>query len=86
MPFTTPIIPILTSSPRPLSVYLNSRGFLVRPISYPTVPRGKERIRICLHAGNTTAQVIDLVAALREWIRLEQERQAGKIESLSYKL
>jgi 8-amino-7-oxononanoate synthase len=41
-------------------------GFDVRPIVAPTVPEGKERIRICLHAFNTEAQVLALVDSLHE--------------------
>ncbi|RCH55260.1 8-amino-7-oxononanoate synthase [Mucilaginibacter hurinus] len=32
-------------------------GFDVRPIFSPTVPKGTERIRICLHAYNTTEEI-----------------------------
>ncbi len=39
-------------------------GFFVRPILSPTVPVGKERIRICLHSFNTTKQVDALLHAL----------------------
>jgi 8-amino-7-oxononanoate synthase len=45
-------------------------GFLVKGIRPPTVPRGEERLRICLHAFNTEQEVDDLTAALRR--RLEQ--------------
>lgn len=37
--------------------YLQSHGFDVRAILSPTVPLGSERIRICLHAFNTTGEV-----------------------------
>jgi len=33
----------------------------VRPIMSPTVPRGKERIRICLHSYNTTKEIDKLL-------------------------
>lgn len=46
------------------SSYLQSRGFDVRPILSPTVPRGKERLRICIHEFNTEKQIIDLVTAI----------------------
>lgn len=39
-PETTPIIPFLTPFPRPLSAFLATKGFLVRPITHPTVPKG----------------------------------------------
>lgn len=43
---------------------LQSAGLDVRPILYPTVPEGKERLRIVLHAFNTTEEVLQLVKLL----------------------
>lgn len=40
---------------------LQRKGFDVYPIRSPTVPQGKERIRIILHAHNTTDEVVALV-------------------------
>ncbi|KWU43880.1 PLP-dependent transferase [Rhodotorula sp. JG-1b] len=65
---TSPIIPLLTGSPRPLSAFLQARGYLVRPITYPTVPRGEERVRVCLHAANTIDEVDGLADAVSEWV------------------
>ncbi|MCP4123582.1 MAG: pyridoxal phosphate-dependent aminotransferase family protein [Bacteroidetes bacterium] len=45
---------------RQVSGKLNEAGFDVRPIVYPTVARGAERIRISLHSFNT-AEEIDLL-------------------------
>jgi 8-amino-7-oxononanoate synthase len=44
---------------------LQQNGFDVRPILYPTVPKGAERLRIVLHAFNTTAQLQQLLALLQ---------------------
>jgi 8-amino-7-oxononanoate synthase len=38
-----------------------TKGFDVRPILSPTVEKGKERLRICLHSYNTKEQVEDLL-------------------------
>lgn len=35
---------------------LQKEGLDIRPILFPTVPKGKERVRICLHAFNTAGQ------------------------------
>jgi len=40
-----------------LSSTLNKKGFLVKPVLSPTVPKGQERIRICLHAYNTQKEI-----------------------------
>ena len=68
----TPIIPIMTSRPRPLSAYLRVKGMNARPITWPTVPKGKERIRVCLHAGNNREEVEALALAMVEWAENEK--------------
>jgi 8-amino-7-oxononanoate synthase len=75
----TPIIPVLTSQARPLAAYLGQRGIIARPIIWPTVPKGADRLRVCLHGGNTLHEVDRLVGALVEWARTEmvRRREAG---------
>jgi 8-amino-7-oxononanoate synthase len=43
---------------------LVQQGFDVRPILYPTVPKGKERIRICIHSFNTEEEVAKLAGVV----------------------
>ncbi|HIP36000.1 MAG TPA: pyridoxal phosphate-dependent aminotransferase family protein [Crocinitomix sp.] len=43
---------------------LQNAGFAVKAILSPTVPKGKERIRICLHAHNMKNQVSDFFKVL----------------------
>ena len=76
MLLTSPIIPLITSRPRPLSRFLIEHGFLVRPITYPTVPKGQERVRVCLHAGNTEDEVRRLSAVVGQWVRDDAKREA----------
>lgn len=38
-----------------------------RPITWPTVPKGKDRVRVCLHAGNTREEVDGLINTIVEW-------------------
>lgn len=66
-----PIIPLLTPLARSLAQHSQHRGLTVRAIVAPTVPTGKERVRICLHAENTRAQIEELAKAVDEWVRMQ---------------
>lgn len=50
---------------RALADRLQGAGLDVRPILYPTVPKGGERLRIVLHAFNTLAEMDALIAGLQ---------------------
>ena len=54
-----------------LAKELNILGFDVRPILSPTVSKGKERIRICLHAFNTSLDIRKLISAIERNIEIE---------------
>ena len=77
----TPIVPVLTPHPRPLAAHLRARGLSARPITWPTVPKGADRIRVCLHASNSQQDVDRLVGAIVEWAegwaRVEGGASAG---------
>jgi 8-amino-7-oxononanoate synthase len=45
---------------RAVAEIFQKKYFDIRPILYPSVPRGSERLRIILHAFNTVEQVIQL--------------------------
>ena len=47
-----------------LAAHLQANGLDVRAILYPTVPKGKERLRIVLHAFNTEEEIDKLIALL----------------------
>ncbi|KAL7931902.1 PLP-dependent transferase [Trichoderma chlorosporum] len=64
----SPILPLLTSRARSLAQYCQEKGFMVRPIVAPTVPAGEDRVRVCLHAGNTVEEVEGLCNAVEEWV------------------
>ncbi len=51
-----------------LAEKLQQQGFGVKAILHPTVPKGKERIRICLHSFNTKAEIISFIKSLKESI------------------
>jgi 8-amino-7-oxononanoate synthase len=44
---------------------LRQRGFFVPAVRYPTVPRGRARLRVTLSATHTHEQVEGLIGALR---------------------
>jgi 8-amino-7-oxononanoate synthase len=48
-----------------LAEKLQQSGLDVRPILYPTVPKGKERLRIVLHSFNTTNELQILIDVLQ---------------------
>ncbi len=45
---------------------LQNKGFDVRPILSPTVPKGKERLRICIHVFNTEKELRSLCSAIND--------------------
>lgn len=63
----SPIFSIRTRLPRELARYCQERGLIVRPIMAPTVPLGKERVRVCLHAGNTRQEMDKLLETIEKW-------------------
>ena len=58
-----------------------------RPITWPTVPRDKDRVRVCLHAANSKADVEKLALAAIRWAEEvlaqqqveEEERKRGVV-------
>ncbi|KAK7038280.1 Aminotran-1-2 domain-containing protein [Favolaschia claudopus] len=71
----SPIVPVMTTRPKPLSAYLRTLGMVALPISWPTVPKGKDRIRLCMHAGNTKAEVDRLVEGMLQWAEREKNAE-----------
>lgn len=55
---------------RAIAQALNAAELDVRPIFAPTVPAGSERLRICLHAFNTDAEIECLLSTL--WHSLQE--------------
>jgi 8-amino-7-oxononanoate synthase len=50
---------------REVAAKLQAAGLDVRPILYPTVPKGSERLRIVLHSFNMEEEVDRLIGGLR---------------------
>ncbi|MEM1214693.1 MAG: aminotransferase class I/II-fold pyridoxal phosphate-dependent enzyme, partial [Bacteroidota bacterium] len=67
LPSTTPIQALVcpgNSAVVHLAQRVQSAGFQVLPIRYPTVPAGEERLRICLHVFNTESEIDQLLTIL----------------------
>tara|TARA_Y100000589_G_scaffold315393_1_gene338894 strand:+ start:2223 stop:3320 length:1098 start_codon:yes stop_codon:yes gene_type:complete len=47
---------------------LNKAGFDVRPVLSPTVKKGEERIRICIHTFNSNDEIISLANAIKKYL------------------
>ncbi|SHI62853.1 8-amino-7-oxononanoate synthase [Mesonia phycicola] len=48
---------------------LQQQNFLVKAILSPTVPKGKERLRFCLHSYNTEEEIFSVLQLLSEAIK-----------------
>jgi 8-amino-7-oxononanoate synthase len=60
------IIPVTgNEKARAAAKVLQDNGFDVRPILSPTVPKGKECLRICLHTYNTEGEITELLNTLK---------------------
>ncbi len=53
-----------------VSEALKKEGFDVKPILSPTVPKGKERLRICVHSFNTEDEIKRLIIKIKNHIEL----------------
>lgn len=49
------------------------------------VPRGKERLRVVMHAGNTEKDIDDFVLGLREWAEAEMHVIGADVDSVKEK-
>ncbi|KAI1781784.1 PLP-dependent transferase [Ganoderma leucocontextum] len=72
----SPIFPILTEHPTPLSAYLRQFGYACTSVPYPAVPRGEERIRIVVHAANEPEELRELVDHMLKWATTMQAGNA----------
>ncbi|TKX24588.1 aminotransferase-like protein 2 [Elsinoe australis] len=82
----SPIFSVQTCDPRGLAKWCQDRGYVVRPIVPPTVPKGSERVRVCLHAGNGEGEIEGLVRCVGEWcskVIEERRRREGRGRSSS---
>jgi 8-amino-7-oxononanoate synthase len=55
------------TSARKLALTLQKNQFNARAILSPTITKGKERVRICLHSFNTESEIINLLETIAEF-------------------
>ena len=46
---------------------LQDKGYDVKPILSPTVPKAKERLRFCLHSYNSKAEISEVLSLLAKF-------------------
>lgn len=51
-----------------LSEEMLKSGFIVKPILSPTVPKGEERLRFCIHAYNSRAEISEVLKLLGTFV------------------
>ena len=70
MPIQSIVAPHFDSQQlKDMATFVQAEGYDVRPIVFPTVAKGSERIRICLHTYNTKKEVVGLVRAFRKAVK-----------------
>ncbi|RPD54857.1 PLP-dependent transferase [Lentinus tigrinus ALCF2SS1-7] len=77
----SPIFPLTSRSPKLLEEFLRPLGYAVTAIPYPTVPRGKEGIRVVMHAGNTEEELDEFVTRLLQWVTMMQALEEHRKEN-----
>lgn len=68
LPSESPIQSVLTpgnANALRVSAELEQAGFYAKAILYPTVPRGKERIRLVIHSFNSDEEILRLASVIK---------------------
>lgn len=47
---------------------IQKKGFNIKPILSPTVPKGKERLRFCLHSYNSKEEISEVISLLATFV------------------
>lgn len=76
----SPIIPIFSCKARSLAHYVQKRGLMIRPIVAPTVPVGTDRLRLCLHSGNSPQDVNLLCKVVESWVSEQKDRNSSSVD------
>jgi 8-amino-7-oxononanoate synthase len=63
----SPVMPLITRQPKALSDTLKRYGITAPAITFPLVPKGLERVRLCFKAGHSEKDVDLLVKVVTEF-------------------
>ncbi|CAG0968087.1 MAG: 8-amino-7-oxononanoate synthase [Bacteroidetes bacterium] len=75
IPSTSPIQALIIGhieKTKQIAKRIREQGFLVKEILSPTVPKGSERIRICIHVFNTENEILELANILNNELTLSE--------------
>ena len=75
---TSPIFSLCSPNPRSLALTCQKAGLVVRAIMPPTVPKGGQRARVCLHTDNTEQDIDRLVTVIAQWIKDESTLESNR--------
>lgn len=79
----SPVIPVLTRRAVELSNYLLQQGYRVLPVRYPTVAKGRERLRICLRSNIQYEDIDRLISAIDLWTTCEDLLDQSEDDGIS---
>jgi len=51
-----------------IAAALQKKGYQLKPILSPTVPKGKERLRFCLHSYNIKEEIAEVLHLLATFV------------------
>jgi 8-amino-7-oxononanoate synthase len=57
-----------TEAVKNIASHIQQKGFDVRPILSPTVKKGEERLRFCIHAFNTEQEIQSLLSCIKMYL------------------
>lgn len=61
-----------------LAIHMMAQGFKSAPVGPPIVPRGTNRVRLIIHAGNTEEEITSLVTTILTWAKEMYDIETGK--------
>lgn len=79
----SPMHPIATPAAYTLMQHIRGLGYCALAIKYPVVPKGMDRLRICLHGGNTEQEIDQFIDILIAWAKVVAANPPPEVASSS---